>query len=82
MKTKTIFLILSIISVALIFASCTRRYTCQCTMTYSGAPSLPKESVSEFPIRDTKKKAKSYCEGRSKVYNENGQTTTEDCELF
>ncbi len=82
MKTKSIFLILSIISVILIFASCTRRYTCQCTMVYAGAPALPKERVTEFPIKDTKKKAQSYCEGRSRVYNENGQTTTETCELF
>jgi len=76
-------LVLSAATLTIILASsCTQQYQCQCTISYSGAPGLPDSVVSQYPIRDTKKKAKSTCEGKSAVYVNDGITTTETCQLY
>ncbi len=63
-------------------SSCTKEYTCQCTIKYSGVPGLPDSTVNEYPVTDTKKKAKSVCESKSAVYEKDGVTTSETCILF
>lgn len=63
-------------------SSCTREYTCQCTMTYSGQPGLPESTIHNYQIKDTKKNAKEMCENNSAVYQEGTITTREDCELW
>ena len=64
------------------FSSCVREYTCQCTVTYTGQPGLPDSSLQEYPIKDTKKNAKSLCEANSYTSTESGITVTEKCELY
>jgi hypothetical protein len=76
-------LVLSAATLAIIVtSSCTQEYKCQCTIRYTGAPGLPDSTVNEYPIRDTKKKAKSTCEGKSATYQNDGITTTETCQLY
>lgn len=62
--------------------SCTREYTCQCVMTYSGSPGLPDSTVRDYTIRDTKNNARDLCQGNSKVYQEGTIVTHEDCDLW
>lgn len=62
--------------------SCTQEYTCQCTIRYSGGPGLPDSTINEYPITDTKKKAKSACEAKSATYTTGSVTATETCRLY
>ncbi len=64
------------------FSSCVRDYTCTCTIKYSGQPGLPDSVVTDYPVRDTKKKAKSLCEGNSFTTDKNGIHTDENCHLY
>jgi len=64
------------------FASCTREYTCQCWIKYSGAPGLPDSTLHEYPIRDSKKNAKKICKDNSYQAEQNGIQTKEDCALY
>lgn len=73
-------LFLSIFCIA--FSSCTREYTCQCTITYTGQPGLPEPDMREYKVKDTKKNAVSKCEGNSETSEINGITTVEDCKLW
>lgn len=63
-------------------SSCTKEYVCQCTIQYSGAVGLPDTTVNEYQIRDTKKNAKSICEGSSATYQKDNVKTVETCKLF
>lgn len=63
-------------------SSCTQEYTCQCTIKYTGIPNLPDTLINEYPIKDTKKKAKSACEAKSATFTTGSVTTTETCKLF
>lgn len=63
-------------------SSCTRDYICQCTIKYSGQPGLPDSLIREYPIKDTKKNAKSTCEGNSGTYDTEGIRAEEDCRLY
>lgn len=63
-------------------SSCTREYICQCTIKYSGQPGLPDSSVKEYPITDTKDKAKSTCEANSGTYVNGAITAEENCHLY
>lgn len=65
-----------------LFSSCTRDFICQCTMTSEGQPGLPMPEPNEYPITDTKQNAKKECEAASRVYEDNGIVTHEDCKLF
>lgn len=62
--------------------SCVRDYTCQCTVTYSGAPGLPDSSIQQYSVRDTKAKAKSACEGKSGNYTTGSISMKEKCILY
>lgn len=64
------------------FSSCTREYTCQCVIKYTGQPGLPDSVIREYPVKDTKKKAQSVCEGNSGTYQTGDITTTETCKLW
>lgn len=63
-------------------SSCTREYTCQCVMSYSGAPGLPDSTTRAYTIQDSRKKAEDLCRGNSKVYQQGNITTHEDCDLW
>jgi len=76
-------LILSVATMALLSTtSCTKEYTCQCTITYSGVAGLPSPQVNEYPVRDTKKVAKSLCESKSASFQNGNVKTVENCQLF
>lgn len=62
--------------------SCVKEYTCQCKITYSGKPGLPESHIREYEVSNTLKKADQECRNRSKIYTEDGITTTEECELY
>ncbi len=68
---------------ALLFSSsCTRKYTCQCEIVYSGKPGLPEPRVNEYPIRDTRSNAQKLCEQNSYTKEEGGIKTVETCRLY
>ena len=67
---------------AITCSSCVREYTCQCRIKYTGQPGLPDSLMREYPIRDTKDKAKSLCEQNSAHTEQNGIKTDEDCKLY
>lgn len=63
--------------------SCVREYTCQCQIKYTGQPGLPDSLVQEYPVRDTKEKARDLCKGNSQEpTTQGGITTTETCDLY
>lgn len=63
-------------------SSCTKEYTCQCTISYSGISGLPDTTVNEYPITDTKNKAKEACQAKSATYEKDNVKTVESCMLF
>jgi len=75
-------LLLAAAGVTIMFSSCVRDYTCQCQIVYTGQPGLPDSLIREYPIKDSKKKAKSLCEQNSTTSDNNGIHTEEDCHLF
>lgn len=83
MKKQFTSLLFALSAMVLLFAtSCTREYTCQCKMTYTGAPGLPVGEVREYKIRDTKSGAESKCQAGSQSYDKDGIHTDEACDLF
>jgi len=79
----TSFLLASAVLVLLAgTTSCTRKYTCQCKMTYTGVPGLPEGQTREYPITDTKKNAENTCRAASGTYDNGGIHTVETCDLF
>ena len=81
-KRSTSFLIALSAIVLFTTTSCTREYTCQCQMIYSGAPGLPEGEVREYMITDSKKNAESKCRGNSREYDNGNIHTIEECDLF
>lgn len=63
-------------------SACTREYTCQCEIKYSGQPGLPAPVQREYTIRDTKKKAANICEDNSSNSDAGGVHTEETCEIY
>ena len=64
-------------------SSCVKKYTCQCSISYAGAPGLPDSLTENYDITDTKANAKSKCSANSATYNNNnGIKTTETCILY
>ena len=63
-------------------SSCTREYVCQCTIVYTGQPGLPDTVHREYPLRDTKSKARDLCQGNSYESTTGGITTKESCDLY
>ncbi len=65
-----------------LMSSCTKKYTCQCKVTYSGAPGLPDSSVREYEIYNSKSGAESECEEASYEHEEDGIKVKEECALY
>ncbi len=82
MKILNTILIASAISAFTLFSACTKEYTCQCTIRFSGTPGMPDSLATEYPITDTKKKAKSACEAKSTSFQKDDVKTVETCELL
>ncbi|HTN45007.1 MAG TPA: hypothetical protein VL098_01580 [Flavipsychrobacter sp.] len=74
--------VLLLVVMTAVFSSCTREFVCRCTISYSGQPGLPEPVVEEYPVTDTKSKAKSVCEGNSDSLVTGNITTLEKCELY
>ncbi len=77
--------LLSLVLLSLLGAtSCTREYTCQCWIKYSGQPGLPDSTLNEYPIRDTKDKARDQCQANSFQTSDprSGISTKETCNLY
>jgi len=81
-NTLRLFAAAALLSTGLLFSSCTREFTCQCTITYSGQPGLPDPIMKEYTITDSKKNADKKCEDHSETNEINGITTVEDCKLW
>ncbi len=81
MKKATIAVIALSVS---LFAttSCNKKYTCRCTLNYTGMPGIPDSVVKEYEITDTKSAAEDKCKKESGTYVNNGITTTESCDLY
>ena len=82
MKCRLSAVLMMLVVVMILFSSCTREYVCKCTISYSGHPGLPDTLVREYPVRDTKKKAKAVCEENSETSELNGITSVENCHLY
>ncbi len=78
---NTLFLSAALLTV-ICASSCTEEYTCQCTISYTGVPGMPDTLVNEYPITDTKKKAKEACEAKSANFDKDNVKTVETCVLF
>ena len=74
--------ITAVFAAAIIFSSCTRDFTCQCTITYSGKAGLPDPIKKEYSIPDTKKEAATKCEAHSSEKDVDGVKTKEECTLW
>jgi hypothetical protein len=75
-------LIFGACSILLSLSSCVHEYRCQCTIEYSGMSGLPEPQMKEYPIKDTRKKAKDLCESRSAEYEKDGVKAKEKCMLY
>lgn len=82
MKLRFSNIVVALLIAVTALSSCTRDYICQCTIKYSGQPGLPDSSMKEYPVKDTKKKAKSVCESNSGNYETNGIRAEETCRLY
>lgn len=82
MTLRSTLLLGAAVFTVLCSSSCTHEYTCQCRIKYTGQPGLPDSTIREYPIRDTKSKAKGLCEQNSEHTEKNGIRTDEDCALF
>lgn len=82
MKLSPGLIVAAAFLVMVCISSCRRDYTCQCEISYSGQPGLPDTIYRDYPITDTKKKAKDLCEKNSSVTDKEGITTTENCYLY
>jgi hypothetical protein len=79
---KYLFSSLLVLVVA-ITSSCTREYTCQCTVKYYGKPpGIADSVVHEFAVRDTKKEASKKCEANSVTTSQDNVTMEEKCRLY
>ena len=86
MKFRTFILLAVAITGFITMSSCTKNYTCQCSIIYSGYPGLPDSSTTSFQITNTKASAKSTCSAQSGTYSNtdnNGVVikTVETCAL-
>lgn len=83
MKKRSTSVLTAFAALFVLFAatSCTREYTCQCTITSTGQPGLPAPTTRDYSITDTKKSAESACKAKSNTTNIGGITTVEDCDL-
>lgn len=82
MKLRTSLLLGIAIVGCITMNSCTKKYTCQCAITYSGYPGLPDSTTQSYYITDSKSGAKSKCSGESGTYDNNGIHAVETCVLY
>jgi len=82
MKFRPFVLVAMAVIGMVTMGSCTKNYTCQCVISYSGQPGLPDTVVNNYNIKDTKSGAKSKCSGNSATYSQNGINTVENCYLY
>ena len=82
MKLRPILLLAVAFTGMVAMGSCTKNYTCQCVISYTGQPGLPDSVVQNYTIKDTKKGAKSKCTANSDTYSNNNINTTERCYLY
>lgn len=80
LRPGTLLVVAMFITVS--FSSCVREYICECTISYTGQAGLPDSAVNRYAVSDTKKNAKSKCEGNSKTFEKDGITAKEKCELY
>ena len=84
MKFRTTILLVLAIAMSALMTSCTKSYTCQCSIVYSGAPGLPDSTEQVYNITNTSSGAKSQCSANSATYTDatSGITTVETCVLY
>ena len=84
MKFRTTILLVLAVAAAVSMTSCTKSYTCQCSIVYSGAPGLPDSSEKVYNITNTNSKAKSACAANSVTHTDatTGVTSKETCILY
>jgi len=84
MKFRTTILLVLAVAAAISMTSCTKSYTCQCSIVYTGAPGLPDSSEQVYNITNTSSAAKSACSGNSFTHTDatTGIVTTETCILY
>ena len=84
MKFRTTILVLLAIAGSVYMTSCTKSYTCQCSIVYSGYPGLPDSTEQTYTIIDNSSGAKSKCQANS-VTNTDASTgikSVETCTLY
>lgn len=75
--------IITLCLVLMVFmSSCAREYICQCEIIYTGLAGLPDTITKDYPVTDTKKKAKADCMSQSNVTEKDGVKTEEICDLY
>jgi hypothetical protein len=82
MKMRGSVLLLLAVAGIVGMSSCVKKYTCQCSIVYSGAPGLPDSTVNEYEITDKKEAAESLCKDASYEKVENGIKIVEKCKLY
>lgn len=82
MRFRSSVVLLLAVAGVMAMSSCTKKYTCQCVIKYSGAPGLPDSVVNEYEMIDKKKSAESACKEESFTKEENGIKVEETCKLF
>jgi hypothetical protein len=82
MKFRAPLLIVTAFALLTAMNSCTKNYTCQCTIIFTGAPGLPDSTVNDYTITDTKSNATSKCKAESGTFTNNGITTVENCAIY
>lgn len=82
MKMRLGPLVLLCFTAMVFFSSCAREYICQCQIIYTGQAGLPDTITNEYPVTDTKKKAKADCTSQSTSSEKDGVKTEEICDLY
>jgi hypothetical protein len=82
MTSRGFVLLLLAISGTLLLNSCTKKYTCQCSIKYSGMPGLPDSTVNEYEIINSKANAEKICKDASFEKEQNGIKVVETCKLY
>jgi len=85
MKFRTTILLVLAIAGSALMTSCTKSYTCQCSIVYTGGTAgLPDSSEQVYNITNTASGAKSACSGNSFTHTDaaSGIVTTETCVLY
>lgn len=82
MTSRGSVLLLLAISGIVLLNSCTKKYTCQCSIKYSGTPGLPDSTANEYEIINSKTNAEKICKDASFEKEQNGIKVVETCKLY